>query len=1612
MKLKKEDDSDTFDILTYSVDSMPQLLNSTLLRIPEDDEEDEEDDIGIDDRNEMISRNAIGNSIKSQKIEVTYNSDGLPETRRISPYIYNLYGVNGERYVYNENKQMTALYYLDVNGEPICNQEGIMMVSFEYGEENKVTDIRYFSDENGEERIEGFHGVFCEKYEYDSDGNLCGRKQVNTSGNHGYDKNGVCEYRYTYIDGKLKREEFLDFSGNAVYNKKVRSTWLAFEGEQDDTGNKTVKVLLEPIIRLAEQDTLEPAASTEGSGNLKGKQDDAIPVISDDVNMGNNGQEEDKEKGGKRDTEPTISGYEDDGAGNRKNAKTASEKGETDNSFNENNKANTENSNTSQPDKREGETPVRGYTEVHYTVKKNEKELEITYHNGEVRVKNERGFSGERLNYDHKFRVEKKTYLDIENKPCKTVGGYSRVVFRYISENGDEKECVEYYDDNEKLAINKKEGYGYAVVEYKPYEGAEEREEEHTFTLEYRDQNDKLLRLPEKGYAKVRQTYNARGLLVRETYYTENETEDAPAYRSDYRVAGIDCEYSDDGNLICEIYRDKKGQEVNRYDTGFAMRFQEFENGKLVKIYYKGYVDDILQDVPNKKYGVGSVKYIYANGHRVEEQYFDINGAPALLSNYGYAVRKIEYDNRGLETAVRFYGTDGELIFLKGFGYATVTFQYDEWGRQIFEHYYGIDQKPIISTQYYCAGRQFQYDENGNCSVIRYLDKNNNLMMRRDLGYAEIRKEYNADGKIIKEQYFDSDGQPVACKEGGYAVYEGYYDGENLTRVEYKDKNHDNNEDEFVLHKDREYAVVEYEYDDNGKCIKEKLLGVDGEAIISKKYQCAGFRHEYDEEKNQKTTWYLDSDGYPMIRSDLGYAKVCKKYDEFENLIEESYYDMSSEPILCKEGGYASFVNEYDAQGNCVRTIYRDVKGKPTLRKDAGYAVVENIFDDFGRCIRVSYYGKNYDTSCNVYDDANETALIYNDEYGCAAFRYQYDAIGNTTDISYTDIDGNIMVRRDIGFAKKHCEYDEQGNLIGECYYDANNDPTTRREGGYASFKKTYKDGKCIEAVYYDTDGHLVLRNDQGFAIERWQYDELGQCISDAFYDTKGKPVINKKYMCAVFEYEYDSRGYQTDIWYRDTDGEIMIRPDLGCAHMKKEYDNRGNQIKGFYYDKEERLTLSKDRGIAYFVDDFDEEGNLIERRYYGKNRELKLRREGGYAVVKYSYDAYGRQETVDYCGTDGKTPVISTKYHCAGFRYEYDETGDTETTTYVGLDGDIMSREDLGYAKQIVETVYDSETNRTTERGYFRNSADEPAEKAEGGYTGYEDIYVCGKWVESRFYVGESKSNWKLTERTGKGYAVIKKDYDQFWQCISESYYDAEEKPVCYLEKEKKICAKFEYAYDDRGNRISIIYKDTSDNKMIRSDYGYAQVCSEFDEQGNITEERYYDVDENLIDRTGGYSSVDWFYDNGYCTETRYYDADKKLIQRSDEKYAIQREQCDEFGQRILSSYFGVDGEPVVNSLYGCSIFEYQYDPLGNETDIIYRDTEGSMTVRENRGFAWVHQKYDEWGRLVMETYYDAEGKPTTDVEGYPGKTYVYTYDEQGNEKKELCDLDGNPIN
>ncbi len=196
--------SGRMEITNYSSEDQPQLLQSTLLRTPEGETD--------------------GNDMKSQQFEVTYNPDGRPLTCSLSSGKKNSYGVNGERYVYQDG-YLSAVCYLDNEGNPVCNNLGVMMIEFCY-EDGNLRSIRYYSDEEGLKRTDGFYGVAIEEFDYEK-GNLVERREKGQNENWEYDTNQVYRYRYSYNEkGMLTKEEYYGIDGNRVREKNLTANEL------------------------------------------------------------------------------------------------------------------------------------------------------------------------------------------------------------------------------------------------------------------------------------------------------------------------------------------------------------------------------------------------------------------------------------------------------------------------------------------------------------------------------------------------------------------------------------------------------------------------------------------------------------------------------------------------------------------------------------------------------------------------------------------------------------------------------------------------------------------------------------------------------------------------------------------------------------------------------------------------------------------------------------------------------------------------------------------------------------------------------------------------------------------------------------------------------------------------------------------------------------------------------------------------------------------------------------------------------------------------------------------------------------------------------------------
>lgn len=1633
MKLDKIGD-DRFEISTYSVEDMPQLFQSTLLLASKSGVQTEDD-------SQMGERD-----LTSQQIEVIYNSDGLPEIRRLHAGNKNLCGVNGEKYAYNQEKRLTALCYLDINGEAICNDLGIMLITFQYDRDGNLLDIRYFSDENGMEKTEGFHGVFCEKFAYDSFGNLTRRKQLDRSGDCCYDMNGVYIYQYTYKEGMLIQEEYLGFGEEPIRDNSFHSSTMKFV-ENKVGKDREISITFDRVnVSVAD----ESEQSEDVYQNVVDEQLDLFMQQTTDFEL----------------SDAVESGWKEtvDFAGN--------------------------------------------YASVCYRVNKKHCIMEEAYYDKAGNLMfNEQGYAVRQFKYDEKLQVTEESFYGINGQACLTSGGYAAVRNTYVPGLSGVVKMREYLGVDGKCTLNRQLGYSsvrydrtdlgegrkivrtyfdvfgkpvrirgkdYAVIEqnydangrlirtaYQDEENAAvnrsdygvaeilyEYDEEGNKSREwYKDVYGQPINRSDTGYAVICQEFEDGRLTMREykgyqdqalvdvadkttgiamvRYSYEQgsrkeqyfDTAKKPVLRKDTGYSMIEYEYDEkgrnsvrrfydtDGNLtlskdmgcaVIEYQYNAYGQKTSSHYYGVngqpvisskyqcaGFKYVFDESGNETDIYYLGQQDDYIV---RRSLGVAHIHMEYdQSGNLIRESYFDADGKPTMYNKYGYASYTNLYDN-GRVTESRYFDMQGNPILSGDGGYAIVRFEYDDYGQCVSKKYSDEEDNPIISSSYQCAGYKYIYDNKGNKTDTYYLGLDGRPMTRQDLGFAQVHYEYDGLSNEKKESYFDENGRPAIWKEGGCAAIEFTYDHTNIVERRYLDK-----KGNLLLRPDTGYAVVRDAYDDFGRCISKSYYDDKECPVISTNLHCAGLKYQYDEIGQRTDIWYIGLDGKSMIRQDLGYARLHTDYDELGNEVKVSCLDTDDELAIQKDGGYAFYECRYD-NGNCVERCYFDKKGNPVLRGDKGYASVLYEYDDFGQCI------------AEFYRDITMKPIIHK-EYHCAGHKYAYDVNGRRTDTWYIGLNGKLMIRSDRGYAHIHSEYDVFGNEIRASYYDENEDPTLWKEGGNASCEFVYEHGNCMERRYFDINGELMLRGDTGYAVVQYGYDDYGNCILESYYDREERPIISKEYHCAGCKYAYDEKGNRTDTWYIGMDGDLMVRRDLGYAQIHREYDEYNNEMKVSYFDANGQTTVCKDGSYASCRYRYDGRGRCIERAYFGIGDSPVLRTGDGYSVIQYQYNELGQCSAEFYLGTGGN-PIINTEYHCAGRRFTFDVRGNQTDTEYLDLDGTPMMVRDWGYAQ--IHWEYD-EFDNTIKVSYLDLDG-KPAVWKTGGYTVCESKYDNKKCVERRYL--DERGN--LIQRSDEGYASIRYTYDEFGQLAEEYYRDSNEEPTISSEYQ---CAGRKFAYDERGNCTDIWYVGLDGEWMNREDIGYAHVHYAYDDCGIKTEEAYFDkVNEAVVWKDRGYTACKFEYDNGRCIKEYYLDDQENLVLRNDGGYAVIEYRYDEFGQRVFTIYWDDEEHLVVNTKYCYAAVSYEYDEMGHTTYIWYWGKDNKVSDREDIGVAMNHFVYDEYGHWISNEYSAVNPEDDSTVVRTIRKDLGYAVEEQIYEDSmwmgtNYFDADGNLI-
>lgn len=184
------------------------------------------------------------------------------------------------------------------------------------------------------------------------------------------------------------------------------------------------------------------------------------------------------------------------------------------------------------------------------------------------------------------------------------------------------------------------------------------------------------------------------------------------------------------------------------------------------------------------------------------------------------------------------------------------------------------------------------------------------------------------------------------------------------------------------------------------------------------------------------------------------------------------------------------------------------------------------------------------------------------------------------------------------------------------------------------------------------------------------------------------------------------------------------------------------------------------------------------------------------------------------------------------------------------------------------------------------------------------------------------------------------------------------------------------EFQNDANGRVAGVTYYDADGSRMVCSG-GYASFSCQYDTQGHMIEQWYYDVDGELtcaIDDANEAGCAVEFLDEDSTIKFTYYDKEGKIAINK-YGYAMVVQKCNEQGLLVEVSFYDAEDNPVRARDDNAASVVYGYDNFTHLTSISYFDENGSPCSNKE-GIARESMEYKD-GNRIAERYYDTDGKP-----------------------------------
>lgn len=288
--------------------------------------------------------------------------------------------------------------------------------------------------------------------------------------------------------------------------------------------------------------------------------------------------------------------------------------------------------------------------------------------------------------------------------------------------------------------------------------------------------------------------------------------------------------------------------------------------------------------------------------------------------------------------------------------------------------------------------------------------------------------------------------------------------------------------------------------------------------------------YELDSLGNRKVMYYRNKSG-ERIENEWGVAQYTWELQNDGSVIEQRF-DLSGDPQPLRPGfpfyrirlhydsnGYISLMQNIDEQGNLIEN-------------ETGVAQDKIEFDGLGRWLGWKVLDKNgaitEGNGPNVARGINtpnefgyETAIRFEDRdghakrnsYGFWGSKRFYDQHGNYERTYFTDSLGNPAPNEITGYTYAIYEWDATGQVrTSTQLLDVNKKPVAHKTRGYSSVKFEYDDSnQMTKASFFDENGQLVNRIDNGAAFIEFKYDEHGIRTARIMYDRSGTELSKSK---------------------------------------------------------------------------------------------------------------------------------------------------------------------------------------------------------------------------------------------------------------------------------------------------------------------------------------------------------------------------------------------------------------------------------------------------------------------------------------------------------------------